>query len=194
MDPFTSTVARFTNKEFLIQDHEVTLKQLRFDHIQWPAVLTVAHTVPTDIKYSPHTTLTTDNRVDIKTITKSVNKPLTGKFLLCRTICPPFKMIAVGTVVDDPEGEFSVRLSLYNFIDDTSSGSLLEQHLPVGSVLAIKNPWFKTTADNGLTVRCDNPDDVVNIKACKHSSKTSSILVTLNRSNVYFETRIQMCC
>lgn len=194
MDPFTSTVARFTNKEFLIQEHKDTLKELRFDPFQSSVVLTVAHTVPTDIKYSPHTTLATDNRVDIKTITKSINEPLAGKFLLCRTICPPFKMIAVGTVVDDPEGEFCVRLSLYNFIDDTSSGSLMEQHLPVGSLLAIKNPWFKTTADNGLTVRCDNPDDVVNIKACKHSSRTSSILVTLNRSNVYSETRVKMCC
>lgn len=90
---------------------------------------------------------------------KFINQRLMGKFFLCRTICPAFKMVAVGNVVDDPDGQLCVRLSLYNFIN----GSLLDSHLPVGSVLAIKNPWFKTTADHGLTVRCDNPADVASL-------------------------------
>lgn len=170
-----STVARYTNKKFLIRDHEDTLKDLKIDPFQSSIGVNLLRNVTADIKSSPHTTLTGNNRVDIKTIIKFINQPLTGKFLLCRSICPPFKMIAVGTVVDDPDGELCVRLSLYNFIKDTSSRSLLENHLPVGSILAIKNPWFKTTADHGLSVRCDNPADVVKINSYRDSSSKNNI-------------------
>lgn len=158
-----TTVKRFTNKEFLIQEHEITLEKVAINRIQ--AADGKGHyllnSVTSEIRSSPHTSLNANNRVDIKTITRFINQPMDGKFLLCRSICPPFKMIAVGTVVDDPDGELCVRLSMYNFIKDTSSRSSIESHLPVGSILAIKNPWFKTTADGGISVRCDNPTDVV---------------------------------
>lgn len=159
-----STLAQYTNKDFLLREHEHTLRQVNpFPSTQtYRYRATVARTITADVKSSPHTTLSRTNRVDIKTIAQSINEPMTGKYLLCRSICPPFKMVAVGTVVDDPDGELCVRLSLYNFIKDVSSTSLMETHLPVGTVLAIKNPWFKTTVDHGLTVRCDNPADVVN--------------------------------
>lgn len=171
MDTFSnsSTLQRFTNKEFLVRAHEATLKGLcvGVDPSQYTYGFSVFRSVTCDIKSSPHTSLSSNNRVDIKTIMNSINQPMTGKFLLCRSICPAFKMVAVGTVVDDPDGELCVRLSLYNFINDLSSRSTLETHLPVGTVLAIKNPWFKTTADHGFTVRCDNPTDVVNLKISK---------------------------
>lgn len=153
----TTTTERYTNRDFLVKKHDQELQQCSSK----PCLFSIQKSATFDIKSSVPVALNGDNRVSIKTIKNFINQPLMGKFLLCRVICPPFKMTAVGTVVDDPEGEHCVRLSLYNFIENISYNSL-NNTLPVGTVLAIKNPWFKTTADHGLTVRCDNPVDVVN--------------------------------
>jgi len=88
------------------------------------------------------------------------NKVHQGKFLLCRILAPWLKMTAIMNVVDDPEGLYAVRLSIYNYAKSKENIELSF----CGSVLAVRNHWFKSTADGGYSVRCDNPEDVVAIK------------------------------
>lgn len=86
-------------------------------------------------------------------------------------------MTAVFAIVDDPDGKLGVRIGLYNFVRYITHRRPKDiyHYLPVGTILAIMNPWFKKTADGGLTIRCDNPAEVVSVCArCDLLKLTSS--------------------
>ena len=65
--------------------------------------------------------------------------------------------------VDDPTGELAVQLFFYNYAPSIDHMLSTEVHcgLPIGTILAIMNPWFKQTADGEYGIRCDNPAHVV---------------------------------
>ncbi|KAJ6649681.1 PiggyBac transposable element-derived protein 4 [Pseudolycoriella hygida] len=92
-----------------------------------------------------------------------------GRFLLCRTICVPSKISALCTIIDDPDGLFSSRLFLYNYADVVGQVHSRDAyiHMPVGTILAIMNPLFKTNFDGGYGIRCDNPAQVVKLLPMK---------------------------
>lgn len=103
-----------------------------------------------------------ENLVGLKEMKRNVNKVLSGKVFYCRTIAPASKVVAVETSVEDREGKGAVRLSLYNFSPENVKVGVtdFEEVLPTGAYLAVKNPWFKSTASGGLSVRCDSPAEV----------------------------------
>lgn len=91
-----------------------------------------------------------------------------GRVLVCRTIANPLKLVGVQTVIEDPivdQGSSEVaatRLSLYNFVNPTCPPSDLNDYLPIGTRLFIKEPYYKAgSQDAVLMVRCDSPDDVI---------------------------------
>lgn len=151
---------QYTNKEFLIEIHKRGIESIE----NFVAKQNFQQTVTPDIKSLATVPLHPKNRIELKDLIKSANEPIIGKYLLCRSICPPCKMTALSTIVDDPDGKLGARISLYNFVPDSSvqHSKDVYQYLPVGSVLAIMNPWFKRTTDGGFGVRCDNPAHVVN--------------------------------
>jgi len=96
------------------------------------------------------------NQLNISQLLKVAdNGPVRGgKFFLCRTLILPIKMTSVMTIVDDPEGIHALRLALYNCTENT---------IPVGTILAIKNPWLKPCLDGGLIVRVENKNDIIEL-------------------------------
>jgi len=103
-----------------------------------------------------------ENAVTIDTLMKHANRPMKGKFFFCRTIAPVFKMTGAVTIVEDIEGKKGARLSMYNVMSETRSEDLLAI-LPVGTFLAIINPYFKTNVDGGMSVRVDSPTDIIHL-------------------------------
>lgn len=155
-------VNRYTNKELLVADDKqflATFARYNKPDKNWVTFFKHSRTATTGFQSSgPKVDLTPENCISIADLKLSIDRPIHGKYFLCRTIMPPHKMTSIMTVVDDPDGTLAVRLALYNFTHATQN---LEKVLPIGIILAIKSPWFKSTADGGLTVRVDNPGDVV---------------------------------
>ncbi|KAI0677320.1 hypothetical protein C8Q78DRAFT_960867 [Trametes maxima] len=90
-----------------------------------------------------------------------VRRVHTGHYLLCRVITPCSRMVAIQTVVEDPEGA-AHELSIYNF---PSTFDCSPNHLDVlfapGTILAIREPTLKApTQGNRPLVRVDSPTDI----------------------------------
>ncbi|RUP51644.1 hypothetical protein BC936DRAFT_146778 [Jimgerdemannia flammicorona] len=92
-----------------------------------------------------------------------------GQVLVCRTIVKPFKAVSVMVVAEDPivVGDSAPtvvgtgRLALYNFVDFSGSHSDMSRWLPVGTILFIKEPYYKMANDGLPMVRCDDPAGVI---------------------------------
>lgn len=78
-----------------------------------------------------------------------------GRVLIVRALAYPMRIQAVQNGVEDSEGVVD-RLSVYNV--DTKLRP--DQVLPKGQILAIKEPYYKVTADGGHTIRVDHPSDL----------------------------------
>ncbi|GAA6059916.1 hypothetical protein JCM10212_005299 [Sporobolomyces blumeae] len=90
-----------------------------------------------------------------------VPKTHRGSYLLCRIISAPRSLVGVTVVVEDPQGRAEV-LSLYNYpLHGVDTGPDLNAVFPIGTILAIREPTFKTsqTGDSCL-VRVDSPSDL----------------------------------
>lgn len=175
---FNDVVKRYTNKTFLIEDHGATLRS----HENLPIGQNdFQMTMTPNMKSSPLCSLHVKNCINLTDILKSIDEPVAGKFLLCRSLCPPIKMTALFTIVDDPAGKLGARISLYNFVRNVAHRRPKDvyQYLPVGTILAIMNPWFEKSAGGGLTIRCDNPAQVVSLINCSFSSTSFYFWVTL---------------
>ncbi|CAG8575219.1 9439_t:CDS:1 [Ambispora leptoticha] len=118
------------------------------------------------------------NTVDVELVPKNrisisqlqINKVHTGKFLLCRVITKCAKSTALAMVIEDLEGE-AERLALHNYIPVNKippGGLSVEQasrFLPIGTILAIQNPYYKISQDGQTSLRSDNPNEIVIIKS-----------------------------
>jgi tetratricopeptide (TPR) repeat protein len=114
---------------------------------------------------SQNVKLMAKNRISLADL--ELDKVHSGKFLLCRVIRKCIKMTALATVVEDPEGDVE-RLSLYNWVQqsaipakDRGKTFTTSKFLPIGTILVIKNPYYKVAADYDNTLRSDNPSDVI---------------------------------
>lgn len=81
-----------------------------------------------------------------------------GRFLLCRTIEEPYRINAVMSIVEDETGRISF-MGLYNYTKHLTDKP--DPYLPVNTILAIKEPYFKATTNGAAMIRCDSPSDVV---------------------------------
>ncbi|CAJ0894566.1 5165_t:CDS:2 [Entrophospora sp. SA101] len=115
-----------------------------------------------------HVSLELKNRISITDL--QLDHVHHGKFLLCRVMAKCGKKVSLMTLVEDPEGD-AVKLALYNWIKQSDipvkyrRGYVpvdeVSKLLPIGTVIIIKNPYYKTTADFTTTLRSDNPSDIV---------------------------------
>lgn len=145
-----------TNRSNLIEQHKCEM-----EYIETTGPCTAQKTP--DIKLPDDAPLDVKNRIQINDLLESTIEPIYGKFLLCRTICPPYKMTALMTVVDDPDGKLAAKIILYNFLPNVSylNNKDAYPYLPVGSILAIIHPWVKTTAEGDVIINCYSPLHVV---------------------------------
>ncbi|CAG8638875.1 2525_t:CDS:2 [Funneliformis mosseae] len=177
------------SKEYLIAEHE---RQLRiFSNKE-------CHTITTsnlghvrnfhDVKLRPK------NRISISNL--QLDKVHTGRFLLCQVISKCIKLNALTTLVEDPEGEVE-RICLYNWIHSSAipakgrlSTEQTSKFLPIGTKLAIKNPYYKIGLDLKTMIRFDNPSECTDLSESKEHNKTCKQTADdyRRRGNDYFES------
>ena len=83
-----------------------------------------------------------------------------GKYLLLRTIVHANKIVGIETVVEDPNGDVEV-LGLYNQNPNRSHTDTI----PNDSIIVLKEPYYKITAQGGTSLRCDHPTDLIFLDA-----------------------------
>lgn len=79
-----------------------------------------------------------------------------GRVLLVRTFGKPNRILSVQNAIEDEKGDVD-RLALYN----SDPKLALDSVLPSKALFAIKEPYYKTSADGGYTVRVDHPSNLV---------------------------------
>ncbi|CAK7209588.1 hypothetical protein SCUCBS95973_000491 [Sporothrix curviconia] len=82
-----------------------------------------------------------------------------GHVLIVRTFAVPVKMSAIHSPIEDEYGDVE-QLAIYNLHPSTQPGNFL----PDGSIVAIKEPYYKRTSDGNLFVRVDHPTDFLILK------------------------------
>lgn len=100
-----------------------------------------------------------------------VDKEHPGTVLFCRTITTPCTFVGLATVAEDAGGT-AFRLAVYNLVPDTSL-TTADKALSKGSLLAIKEPYYRKSRDGGLTVRIDNPANLVRLQSSDMVLKTT---------------------
>jgi hypothetical protein len=74
------------------------------------------------------------------------------------------RRVAVELSVEDPNGDI-ILLTLYNFPGlFLANAKVLDAHFPIGTVMAIREPWMKipsTGSYQNTIIRVDSPSDVV---------------------------------
>ena len=65
-------------------------------------------------------------------------------------------MAGIISIVEDECGQ-AERLQVYN----QSNGDNIHRILPNGRVVAIKEPYYKASADGGCSLRVDHPSDLI---------------------------------
>jgi hypothetical protein len=83
-----------------------------------------------------------------------------GTYLLLRSITPPNRMTAIMAVMEDEKGDVVV-LQLYHQEDENSRKAT--DIVDVGTILLVKEPYFKVMGDGGYGVRVDHVSDVVHL-------------------------------
>ncbi|KAL1851355.1 hypothetical protein Daus18300_012601 [Diaporthe australafricana] len=79
-----------------------------------------------------------------------------GRILVVKTFCDPIRLSSIQNAIEDVRGDVD-RISIYNLPSTTS----LARVLPKGAIVAVKEPYYKATADGGVMVRVDHPSDIV---------------------------------
>lgn len=84
-----------------------------------------------------------------------------GTYLLLRSITLPYRMRAVMAVMED-ENEDAVLLQLYQQEDESDSSAV--DIISVGTVLLVKEPYYKVMGDGEYGIRVDHLSDVIHLK------------------------------
>lgn len=84
-----------------------------------------------------------------------------GTYLLLRSITLPYRMRAIMAVMED-ENEDVILLHLYQQEDesDRSAADIIN----IGTVLLVKEPYFKVMGDGEYGIRVDHRSDVIHLK------------------------------
>jgi hypothetical protein len=80
-----------------------------------------------------------------------------GTYLLLRSITPPDRMTAVMAIVED-ENKDALMLQLYYQEEENERAA--EEILEEGTVLIVKEPYFKLMSDGDYGIRIDHLSDV----------------------------------
>ncbi len=83
-----------------------------------------------------------------------------GTYLLLRSITPPSRMTAVMAIAEDEDGEVVV-LQLYQQENEESRKAV--DIVNVGTILLVKEPYFKVMADGQYGVRVDHISDFIRV-------------------------------
>ena len=84
-----------------------------------------------------------------------------GTYLLLRSITPPSRMTAIMAIMEDENGDV-MMLQLYQQEDEGKRAAA--DVVNVGTILLVKEPYFKVMGDGEYGLRVDHLSDIVHIK------------------------------
>lgn len=84
-----------------------------------------------------------------------------GTFLLLRSITPPNRMTAIMALMED-ENRDVILLQLYQHEDENKRAAV--DIVNIGTVLLVKEPYFKVMGDGEYGLRADHLSDVIQLK------------------------------
>lgn len=84
-----------------------------------------------------------------------------GTYLLLRSITSPHRMTAIMAVMEDENGDV-ILLQLYQQEDESNRSPT--DIVNVGTVLLVKEPYFKVMGDGEYCIRVDHLSDVIHLK------------------------------
>ena len=84
-----------------------------------------------------------------------------GTYLLLRSITPPSRMTAIMAIMEDENGDV-LMLQLYQQEDEGKRAAA--DIVTVGTILLVKEPYFKVMGDGEYGLRVDHLSDVIHIK------------------------------
>jgi hypothetical protein len=82
-----------------------------------------------------------------------------GKRLIVRAVTPPYKGSGTVIIVEDEFGNGD-KLGIYNQSESSILYSVSE-----GSILAIKEPYYKYCGENDNMISVDHPSDIILLEA-----------------------------
>ena len=82
-----------------------------------------------------------------------------GKVIFVRTFGHPRRISAIQNAVEDTNGDVD-RLAVYNEAKESTPSQIL----PINNVFAVKEPFYKTTADGSYSLRVDHPSDLIRLQ------------------------------
>lgn len=83
-----------------------------------------------------------------------------GTYLLLRSITPPNRMTAIMAVMEDEDGDV-ILLTLYQQEDERNRAAV--DIVKVGTILLVKEPYFKVMGDGEYGLRVDHLSDVIHL-------------------------------
>ncbi|CAI4216109.1 unnamed protein product [Parascedosporium putredinis] len=81
-----------------------------------------------------------------------------GKILILRTVTPPYQGAGTVVIVEDEHGDAD-KMGIYN----QSERSILSI-IPEGSVVAVKEPYYKYNGQDDYMICVDHPSDIIYLK------------------------------
>ncbi|KAI4661522.1 uncharacterized protein J4E88_010970 [Alternaria novae-zelandiae] len=81
-----------------------------------------------------------------------------GRYLTLRAITPPNRMTAILVIAEDERGDVTL-LQMYQQEDETSHPAV--DVVDKGSILIVKEPFFKVTASGDYSLRVDHLSDII---------------------------------
>lgn len=83
-----------------------------------------------------------------------------GTYLLLRSITPPSRMTAIMAIMEDEDGD-AILLQLYQQEDERNRAAA--DVVKVGTILLVKEPYFKVMGDGEYGLRVDHLSDAVHL-------------------------------
>lgn len=84
-----------------------------------------------------------------------------GTYLLLRSITPPSRMTAIMALMEDENGD-AILLQLYQQEDEDTRAAT--DIVNIGTILLVKEPYFKVMGDGEYGLRVDHLSDIVHLK------------------------------
>lgn len=84
-----------------------------------------------------------------------------GTCLFLRSMTPPWRMTAIMAVMEDQHGD-AIQIQLYQHEDEKVRKAV--EIVDVGTIMIVKEPYFKVMGDGGYGLRVDHLSDVVILK------------------------------
>jgi hypothetical protein len=84
-----------------------------------------------------------------------------GTYLLLRSITPPSRMTAIMAIMEDENGDV-ITLQLYQQEDEDTRAAT--DIVNVGTLLLVKEPYFKVMGDGDYGLRVDHLSDIVHLE------------------------------